>query len=83
MSEIVSINGGPAPQARRVRSSVVELLEEALERARSGDLQAVCLVEMSADERSSWAVAGLVGGSYGLVGASVLMTNFLVGECSR
>ncbi len=69
MSEVVSLRGGPVAATREVRQSVVDALTEALERAHAGDLQAIGLAWMDADNCAGYQTCGLLGG-YSIVGAA-------------
>jgi hypothetical protein len=70
---VVPLHGDVVPELRVPRESVVKLLEEALEAARSGELQGVALARLHADMQCSYGIAGVVG-SFSLLGASHAMT---------
>lgn len=64
---VTSLTGAPVP-TMVPNESAIELLEEMLERARSGDVVGVCITAVHADKCGSYCMAGLVGG-YSILGA--------------
>jgi hypothetical protein len=66
MTAVVSLHGGPMPTAAEPSDAVIERLEKALDRARSGDIQGVQIAIMHADGLVSLLRAGTI--NYALVG---------------
>jgi hypothetical protein len=64
--KVVGLRGEIVPQAVGVVSDVVKLLEDMLERARSGDVVGVSVAVQHSDECCQWYRAGL--SSYRLLG---------------
>ena len=58
MSNVRTIRGGVAPEAREVNPDVIEAIEDLLQRARSGDLQGVICIGTHHDRTSGWVNAG-------------------------
>lgn len=54
-AEVIPIKAS-CDAGREPRASVVALLRDALARAESGDMQAVCLVEVDRDRRGAYAI---------------------------
>ena len=74
---VVSLRGGIVPQEGVPNASVIEALEEALERARSGEIQGVAIAQLHADRLASYAIAGIIGG-YSLLGALEMLKSVIV-----
>lgn len=64
---VTSLNGGPVG-VLAPNEDAIELLEDMLERAKSGDIVGVAVCALHYDAAASYSVAGLVGG-YSLLGA--------------
>lgn len=75
--KVVSIDGSEVPETRVVRESVVETLEEMLERAKSGDIQGIACSFVDSDRCCQYVVAGVVGG-YGMIGSTSVMKQDLI-----
>ena len=58
-TKVVGLHGNIVPQTLGVRMEVVEMLEDILERARSGDIVGVHLVHQNADETCRYRSGGL------------------------
>lgn len=72
---VVTIHGGSAdPRAGVPNDTVIEYLEELLERARSGDVQGIAGGYLDRDLVASYFVIGKAG-TYGMTGALVCATN--------
>lgn len=65
--KVVGLRGALVPE-RKVNETCVELLEELLAQALSGEIVGVAAVSLHFNSGTSWSVAGTVGG-YGMVGA--------------
>lgn len=63
---VVGIRGEIVPQTLPPDEEVICLLEDMLERARSGDVLGVCIAFQHGDEACQWRRAGIM--SYRLVG---------------
>lgn len=68
MSEVVAIDGGPVPAKGEPLPKLIACLEEKLERAKAGDIQAMVIATMDGDHCCDYAIAGHVG-FYSLMGA--------------
>lgn len=68
--KVVAFNGGEVLSAGIPRPDVIDELEKLLEAARAGQVQAVVFAALEADGLSRWNMAGLLGGSHALVGAT-------------
>lgn len=75
---VVSLHGGDVPQTAQPRQTVITALEELLERAKAGEVQAVGYAALHADGLTSWCWSGIVGGSHGLIGAAAMLTDAAV-----
>lgn len=73
MTNVVDLHsgGGKTPYAGEPQEGCIALLEEALERARSGEIQAVFLAFSDKDGAGGYRFGGLLG-SYSLFGAIYL-----------
>lgn len=65
--KIATLDGRPFVDPRQSNAEIVALLEEALERARSGETKAVLVVEDFVDDAVQWRRRGHIG--YGVLGA--------------
>ena len=65
-SNVVALNGQKIFAGGESNPDVVKLLEEALERARSGDIQGFALAWTCVDDSTNWKLCGLI--SRGLIG---------------
>jgi hypothetical protein len=74
--KVVGLRGEIVPQAVGVIPDVVKLLEDMLERARSGDVVGVSVAVQHSDECCQWHRAGL--SSYRLLG----LVHGMAGEMS-
>ena len=83
MSKVVAMRGGPVVAEATPNAPVISLLEEYLERARSGDVQGVVFASLHSDDLCSYSCAGAIGGSYGLVGAVTMALDNLVAITRR
>jgi len=79
---VVSLNGGGVPQRREPVQSVIAEVERILEMARVGEIQGLGLVLLRPNHLSEYSFSGFAG-SYSLVGAAHVLTDFLVGEARR
>jgi 1,4-dihydroxy-2-naphthoyl-CoA synthase len=68
-----SMFGGP-PITRQANAAAVEVLEEALERARSGEVVGVGIVMADHDGRACFSLGGLIGG-YADIGSAYTMAR--------
>ncbi|WP_316859946.1 hypothetical protein [uncultured Cohaesibacter sp.] len=75
-SNVVSLDGGPVPQAGEVCQDVIETLQRMLSDARSGDLQGLFCVAYHADDSHSRWKAGVSGG-YSTIGELKVMADDL------
>lgn len=73
---ILNLRGEPALQAAEPDPAVIALLEELLEKARSGAIQGIGTVQIDPSRLCSYSSAGLLG-SFGLLGAAVHLTEVL------
>jgi hypothetical protein len=78
-NKVVSLTGGPVPQAGEVRQDVIETLQEMLSAARAGDLQGLFCVAYHADEAHMLWKVGTSGG-YSTIGALKVMADELSAE---
>ncbi len=67
--KIVSLTGQPVGQPGAVNDSCVKALEEALERARAGQIAGVGIVLLWPDNPSAYSLGGRIGG-YTMLGAA-------------
>jgi len=74
---VVSINGDHKDMSQP-NSKAIGLLEDMLERAKSGEIVGVGITVLHYDHSSSWWVAGNVG-TYGMLGALDMVKNELLG----
>ena len=79
---VVSLNGGAVPQRREPVQSVIAEAERILEMARAGEIQGVGFVLLRSNGLCEYSYSGFVG-SYSLVGAAHVLTDFLVDEARR
>ena len=73
---VVSLHGGAVPQAARPNQGAIEVLEQALDMARSGEVQGVALAMLHADLLASHAHGGFTVG-YAILGAATAMRDTL------
>lgn len=76
MSNVTSLNGGPAG-VREVNEHLIEVLEDALERARAGEAVGGAVVLLHYDNAASWRLTGRVGG-YSMLGACSAVKHALL-----
>lgn len=69
--------GAIALSAGKPSQAAIEVLEDALERARSGDIQAIVLAACDKDSQSLYWIAGHIG-SYSLIGAAQVAVTELI-----
>lgn len=67
MADVVSIHGGPTGQPEP-SPTCIQVLEEWLEKARSGEIVGVAIAGLCHDSCGCYALAGKVGG-YSMLGA--------------
>ena len=79
---VVSLNGGGVPQRREPVPSVIAEAERILEMARAGEIQGLGIVLLRPSGMAEYSYSGFVG-SYSLVGAAHVLTDFLVDEARR
>ena len=79
---VVSLNGGGVPQRREPVQSVIAEAERILEMARVGEIQGVGFVLLRSNGMAEYSYSGFAG-SFSLVGAAHVLTDFLVGEARR
>jgi 1,4-dihydroxy-2-naphthoyl-CoA synthase len=72
-SNVRSMFGGPSV-TREANSAAVEVLEDALERARSGEIVGVGIVMADHDGRACFSLGGLIGG-FADLGAAYTMAR--------
>lgn len=60
---------GETPWSGEPRETVIEELEELLEKARAGEIQGFCYAAEHRDRLTSYGYSGIVGGSHAMVGA--------------
>ncbi len=75
--KVHSLFGGPTG-VPEVRPHVVEVLEEALERARSGDVAGIALVTLDPSGLVDWRLTGAI--SFGMVGGLSCVHQQVVGD---
>lgn len=74
MGNIVQLNGEAHPSKDEPNQSVITHLEKALERAKSGEVHGVVLIETYHDFATSYLTAGYVTG-YSTIGATQVALN--------
>ena len=79
---VVSLNGGGVPQRREPVQSVIAEAERILDMARAGEIQGVGFVLLRSNGMAEYSYSGFAG-SFSLVGAAHVLTDFLVGEARR
>nr|WP_319513815.1 hypothetical protein [uncultured Cohaesibacter sp.] len=77
--KVVSLNGGPVPQAGEVNNHVMTVLDELMSAAQSGDLQGIAVIGCNADGTRGRYMAGERGG-FGTIGALQVMVCQLSAE---
>lgn len=77
MAEIVALYGGEVIAAAEPRDHVIEMLEQLLDEARSGKIQAVGVVVLESDRLTRWDAAGLTGSTHSLIGAAFQLLRHL------
>ncbi len=80
-SKIVSLGGAEFADSREPNSHLIEALEGALERARSGETIGCALVELYNDRAAGSRVAGRFGG-YSMLGAMEMVRMDII-EANR
>ena len=76
MSKVTSINGD-ALYTGEPNDRAIEVLEETLERARSGDVIGVCIVNRNSDGTAGFFIGGSIGG-YSMLGSLEVVRSHLV-----
>jgi hypothetical protein len=79
--KVVGLRGAIVPQAEPPSPDVIKLLEDMLERARSGDVLGVSIAVQHSDECCQWRRAGLT--SYRLLGFVHGMAGQMADELSK
>jgi hypothetical protein len=79
--KVVGLRGAIVPQAMPPNADVIKLLEDTLERARSGNVLGVSLVMQYSDECCQWQRAGLC--SYRLLGFATGMVAQMADQLSK
>jgi hypothetical protein len=77
MGDIIQLNGDALPSKDKPEEGVIQFLELALERARSGETHGVLLVETHADLTASQTIVGYTG-NYSAIGATQVAMNTLI-----
>ncbi|MCX5581476.1 hypothetical protein [Kaistia terrae] len=73
MAEVISLTGAPLPTDADRDEALIATLERALERARSGETIATCIVELYRDETVSRSIIGNITSPLRLIGAVELV----------
>ncbi len=81
MSDVVNMGGEPLNTGQPV-PTVVEALEDLLERARSGDVIGIAVAVTHHDNLASYQVNG-ANGSYSILGAIDVIRDLLLGAHHR
>ena len=78
-NKVVSLNGGPVPQAGMVNNNVMVTLDELMSNALSGDLQGLVVIACNADDSRSRYTSGHIEG-FATIGALHVMLDQLSAE---
>ena len=76
MSNVVSLDGGPAPEMQP-NPELIEYLEDMLEMARGGEIIGVAALPLHWDRTASFSAGGVIGG-YAQLGALAILQQHLV-----
>jgi hypothetical protein len=82
MTNVVRLDGTPDHRAGLVQESVVLVLEELLEAAREGRVQAIAVTWLDENDRGARCYGGFTS-SYNLLGALQLLQHDIVDEIAR
>lgn len=74
---VIGMRGDITPYAGVPRQGVIDVLTELLERAKSGDLQAIAAAWTDRDGSGNFQYTGCLGG-YSMIGALAIMNQRLV-----
>jgi hypothetical protein len=80
MAEVVSLNGAPLPTDIERDEGLIAALEQALERARSGETIAASLVELYRDETVGRQIVGHMTSPLRFIGAVEMVKHELVSQ---
>lgn len=80
---IVSLTGAPVVDARQPRADVIGRLEELLELARAGEIQAMGYALLHGDRLTSWNAVGVLDATHSLVGACYQLANHVSAEAAK
>ena len=72
MSNVIALNGGEVLGLAVPRESLIDALNELLERAKSGELQGAAVALVDKDGKGCFCIAGVIGG-YAILGAAMSM----------
>lgn len=73
MAEVISLSGELLPSDVERDENVIAVLEQAIERAQSGEIIGICLVQLHRDETVSRAITGHITSPLRLIGAVELV----------
>ena len=72
MSNVIALNGGEVLGLAVPQESLIDALNDLLERAKSGELQGAAIALVDKDKQAGFCIAGVIGG-YAILGAAMSM----------
>ena len=72
LSNVIALYGGEVLGLAVPRESLIDALNELLERAKSGELQGAAVASVDKDGKGCFCIAGVIGG-YAILGAAMSM----------